>query len=83
MDIEFDIFQTGEKWMGECKKYLVVLEDKTLDGLLDKIEEWVKARFPGENVRIILRNRLGEPRYDIYIPGPARPIEIDPGMFRV
>ena len=83
MDIEFEIYEENGKWVARCKDYLVLLESDSLDGLVDEIRRWVRIRFPGKNVRILLKTRNGEPRFDLYVPGPSLPIKIDPGMFRV
>ncbi len=83
MEVEFEVYPVDGGWEAVCKKYLVVLSGKTLEDLIDEIKRWVKTRFPGKNVRIILRTRMGEPKYELYVPGPAMPIRVDPDMFRV
>ncbi len=83
MDVEFEVYEESGKWVARCKDYLVLLESNSLDGLVDEIRRWVRIRFPGKNVKIVLKTRRGEPRFDLYVPGPVLPIKIDPGMFRV
>ncbi|GEM_PF-5348962 len=82
MDIEFEIYPLNGGWEAVCRKYLVVLDSDDFDDLIYKIRHWVKTRFPGKNVKIILKTRSGVQRSEIYVPGPAAPIRIDPSMFR-
>ena len=83
MDVGFEIYEANGKWFARCKEYLVLLEARSLDDLVDEIRRWAKIRFPGKNVRIVLKTIGGEPRFGRYVPGPVLPIKIDPGMFRV
>ncbi len=83
MEVEFVIRNLGGIWEARCEKYLVILHGDSLEDLVEKIREWVKKRFPGENVRIVLKTLRGELGGELYVPGPARPIRIDPSMFRV
>ncbi len=82
MDVEFEIQQVDGKWQAVCKEYLVILESRDFHDLIDEIRIWVKKRFPDKNVKIILKTSAGDSRSEIYVPGPARPLGIDPSMFR-
>ncbi len=83
MDIEFEVYPTNEGWEAVNRKYLALISGRDMDNLIYEIRRWVRVRFPGKNVRIILKTRQGEPKYELYVPGPAMPLRIDPDMFKV
>ncbi len=83
MDIEFEVYPVNDGWEAVSRKYLAIINGKDLDDLLHEIRRWVKIRFPGKNARIVLKTRAGQPRAELYVPGPALPIHINPDMFRV